>query len=129
MATSFPELATRRVLVVEDELLVVMAVEDLLEEQGCELLQVASTVGEALERIRQEEPEVVILDRNLQGDRTTSVAEELKRRRIPFVVMTGYVSGIADDPALHGATCIAKPWSDHALLDGLARALARTDAG
>lgn len=126
MPKSYPELATRRVLIVEDELLVVMAVEDLLAEHGCEVLAIASTVSEALAQVRDKQPDVVILDRNLHGHSTTPVAAELTRREIPFVVMSGYVSGIADDRAMHGAPCVAKPWSETTLLDGLSQAIAQS---
>jgi CheY-like chemotaxis protein len=123
MARPSAELQGCRVLLVEDELLVVMAIENLLEEQGCKILPVASTVAEAMRRISEDDPDVVILDRNLNGDRTTPVGQELVRRRIPFVVMTGYVTGTAEDPALAGVPCIPKPWNDAALLSGIRRVL------
>ncbi len=119
----YPELQGCRVLVVEDELLVAMAVEDLLTDEGCDVLATASTVRETLERVESDGPSLVVLDRNLHGERTSSVADELTRRQIPFVVMTGYVSGLSDDPAMAGAPCIAKPWSDAGLLAGLRQAL------
>lgn len=123
MITSWPVLQGLRILIVEDEFLVAMAVEDLLELRGCSVLGVASTVDEALRRIGQDGPEFVILDRNLNGTHTTKVAEDLTTRQIPFLVMTGYVSGIVDDPAMRSAPYIAKPWNNTTLLDGLAGAL------
>ncbi|MGH6617118.1 response regulator [Sphingomonas sp.] len=114
-----PELQGRRILIVEDELLVAMDVEDLLEMQGCVVLGAASTIEEALILIKSDKPEAVILDRNLDGDRTTPVAEELNRVGIPFVVMTGYVSGIADEPAMRHALCVQKPWIPAELLKRL----------
>ncbi|GGI72865.1 response regulator [Polymorphobacter multimanifer] len=119
----YPELHGCRVLVVEDELLVAMAVEDLLTEEGCDVLATASTVSEALKRVEADGPALVILDRNLHGERTSEVAVELTRRQIPFVVMTGYVSGISDDPTMVGAPLIAKPWNEAALLSGMRQAL------
>ena len=41
-------LSGRRVLVVEDELLLVMMIEDMLSDLGCEAVSTAATVDEAL---------------------------------------------------------------------------------
>jgi CheY-like chemotaxis protein len=98
-----------------------MAVEDLLADQGCEVLSTASTVKEALLRINEDQPEVVILDRNLDGDRTTEVALALNRDDIPYLVMTGYSQGTADEPAMAAAPCIQKPWNATVLLQHLAK--------
>ena len=81
------------------------------------MLSPAATVDEALKRIGEDRPDLVILDRNLNGKRTTPVAEELNRASIPFVVMTGYVTGVDDEPAIKDAPCVHKPW-DRAELVG-----------
>ncbi len=44
------DLAGQRVLVVEDEALVMMLLEDTLVDAGCEIAGVASRVDEALEK-------------------------------------------------------------------------------
>jgi CheY-like chemotaxis protein len=123
MAQRCQELNGRRILVVEDEILVAMEVEDLLEEHGCILLATASTVHDALQRISQCKPDLVLLDRNLNGDRSTPIAEELNRIGVPFVVLTGYVHGISDEPALRNAACVQKPWKPDELLNRLREAL------
>jgi CheY-like chemotaxis protein len=114
-------LAGVRVLVVEDELLVLMDVEDLLEEQGCHILDPAANVNDALKRISQYQPDLVILDRNLNGTRSTPVAEELNRAQIPYVVITGYETGVGDEPAMKGAPCIRKPWNRAELVGHMQR--------
>ena len=119
MPPLYPELKDRRVLVVEDEVMVAMNVEDLLTDQGCEVLASASTVEEALLRISQESPDLVILDRNLDGHRTTAVAQTPNEKSIPYVVMTGYTQGTADEPAMAAAPCVLKPWKSYELLDEL----------
>lgn len=124
MSATTRDLEGRRILVVEDELLVAMEVEDVLQEQGCEVLPGASTVKDALARIEEYRPDLVILDRNLDGERTSKVAEELNRTRVPFIVMTGYVNGVADEPAMVGAPCIQKPWTAAELIRQLQQMLA-----
>ena len=124
MALPSTGLAGCRALVVEDELLVAMNVEDLLTEQGCEVLESAPTVAKALQSIIEEHPDIVLLDRNLDGERTTAVAEMLNRSGIPYVVVTGYIKGVADDPAMVNAPCVQKPWVPEDLIACLRRALA-----
>ena len=123
MVTKCLDLEGRRILIVEDELLVAMEVEDLLQDHGCDILQTASTVSDALKRIKEGRPELVILDRNLDGERTSPVAEELNRLGTPFIVMTGYVSGVADEPSMRDAPCLRKPWAAADLVDRMTQAL------
>ena len=118
-----PVLGKRRVLIVEDELLVAMELEDLLEDQGCEVLTTASTVVDALRWVEEAQPELVILDRNLNGEGTDPVAAELNRRGIPFVVVTGYVIGVSEAPAIKDAPCVQKPWATQDLIDQLSKAI------
>jgi len=116
-------LAGRRALVIEDELLVAMTVEDFLADQGCKVLVSAPTVPKALQSIADENPEIVILDRNLDGERTSAVAELLNSRGIPYVVVTGYIKGVTDDPSMINAPCVQKPWTPAKLLAGLHEAI------
>ena len=116
-------LAGCRALVVEDELLVAMTVEDFLTDQGCEVLDSVPTVAKAMQSITDGQPDIVILDRNLDGERTTAVAEMLNRSGIPYVVVTGYIKGVADDAAMMNAPCVQKPWIPDELLACLHRAL------
>jgi len=119
MSGKFLGLAGRRVLIVEDEVLVAMSVEDLLMDEGCVVLPSASTVAQAMVGIEQDQPDIVVLDRNLDGDRTTSVAEKLNGLGIPYLVLTGYVEGVADEPAMADAPCLQKPWNSQVLLETL----------
>ena len=48
------ELSNRKVLVVEDEMMIAMLIEDMLDEFGCELVGPATNVPRALELIGKE---------------------------------------------------------------------------
>lgn len=61
-------LSRRRVLVVEDELLLVMMIEDMLADLGCEAVTTAETVDEALALIDAHIFDAAMLDMNLNGD-------------------------------------------------------------
>jgi PAS domain S-box-containing protein len=84
-----------RILVVEDEALVAIALCDTLCECGFEIVGPCSTVSEALSVISAVKFDAAVLDVNLNGEMIYPAAELLAERGIPFVFMTGYsVEGI-----------------------------------
>jgi CheY-like chemotaxis protein len=100
-----PDLAGRRVLVVEDEMLVAMLVEDILAQLGCTVVGPAARIAEALPMARSEALDCAFLDVNVAGERVFPVAAALAERRVPFVFVSGYgedalEAPFADRPAL-----------------------------
>jgi CheY-like chemotaxis protein len=79
----------RRVLVVEDEAVVLMLMRDKLSDYGCELLT-ASTLQEAISLALTEAFDCAILDVKLGSEDIYPVAEMLLQRGIPFALSTGY---------------------------------------
>lgn len=79
-----------RVLVVEDGMMVAMLMEDLLEEFGCKIVGPAASVDKALALIATEAIDGAMLDLNLDGHDAYPVADELARRGLPFIFVTGY---------------------------------------
>lgn len=113
MQSSTPSpLGGLRVLVVEDEYMVADHIGMLLEDLGCEVAGFAATVAEALDLVRSEQLDGVLLDGNLNGDSSGPVAIELRSRSIPFVVATGYGQLELNADALNGAPRLAKPFSN-----------------
>ncbi|MBF9232577.1 response regulator [Microvirga alba] len=78
-----------RVLVVEDEMLILMMIEDMLADLGCESVTVAATVDKALTLIEEQAFDAAMLDMNLSGVNSDSVADALAARGVPFVFSTG----------------------------------------
>jgi CheY-like chemotaxis protein len=78
-----------RVLVVEDEAIVAMLLEDMLADLGHEAV-VATKIDQATAMARKEQVDFAILDVNLDGQQSYSVADILRTRGIPFVFATGY---------------------------------------
>ena len=83
-------LAGRRILVVEDEMLVLMNIESALKELGCTAISVAATIANALALLDYKSFDAAMLDVNLQGEKSYPVAEALAFRGIPFAFSTGY---------------------------------------
>lgn len=80
----------KRVLVVEDELLVSWMVQDLLGDLGCVVLGPAASVAQALEVIATTPVDVAVIDVNLNGEMSYPVADALAAAGVPFVFATGY---------------------------------------
>jgi CheY-like chemotaxis protein len=111
-----------KVLVVEDEMMIAMLIEDMLEDLGCQLIGPATKVERALDLIGSETIEVALLDVNLDGRATDTVAHELRQKGVPFVFATGY--GAAGVPRRHSdRPVLQKPFQKRDLETALADAL------
>jgi len=115
-------LAGRRVLVVEDEMMVLINIEDALADFGCTLVAVAATVDQALALIDTQNFDVAVIDVNLDGQTSYPIADALAKRGVPFVFSTGY-----SDPGLGGdhsdRPVLQKPYRDSQLAEILIRLL------
>lgn len=78
-----------KVLIVEDEPLVALDLETTLQEAGFESTELATSLPEAMDQI-ESAVDVVVLDANLNGVSSAPIAERLRGRQIPFVVVSGY---------------------------------------
>jgi len=126
-ATGF-SLAGRRILVVEDEMLVAMMVEDLLADLGCHVVGPVATVAAALRLVAEERLDGAVLDVNLGSETAYSVADALKRGGVPFVFVTGYgARGLA--AGHHGHPTIQKPFRPDRFGDDLIEGLRRAGGG
>lgn len=83
-------LAGRRVLVVEDEMMVLMIIEDMLADLGCESVTTAATVAQSLALIDAQAFDAAMLDVNLNGAKSHPVADALAAYGVPFIFSTGY---------------------------------------
>jgi CheY-like chemotaxis protein len=104
-----------------------MLIEDMLDEFGCKLVGPATSVPRALELIGKEQVEMAVLDLNLDGKDTYAIADELRRKDVPFIFATGYGSAglreeYGDRPVLQ------KPFQASDLETALMEALAGSSA-
>ena len=94
-----------RVLVVDDEAIIVMLIKTFLKNGGCEVVGTATCLQDALEKARSLPIDVALLDINLAGKMSYPVAEVLQSRNLPFAFVTGYStaklpSGLRTTPML-----------------------------
>jgi CheY-like chemotaxis protein len=115
--------ATRRILIVEDESMIAMMVEDFLEQSGWEVAGWAGGTERALAMARDSEIDAALLDVNLNGQDTFAVADILRGRRIPFIFATGYgADGVAE--RFRGVPTLTKPFQRNELDQALETAMA-----
>ncbi|WP_310498450.1 HWE histidine kinase domain-containing protein [Sandarakinorhabdus sp.] len=79
-----------RVLVVEDSIFVIMALETMCEKLGWDMIGPATRVADGLRLARDETFDAALLDVNLDGDMSWDIAALLTARGIPFAFGTGY---------------------------------------
>jgi CheY-like chemotaxis protein len=107
------ELSGKTVIIVEDEPLSVLALTDVLERLGCEVVGHAGTVESALELAGSAAFDIALLDVNLHGKSSYPVAQELAARDVPFLFTTG--SGEAGPDWCRHRPRILKPYSGTSL--------------
>ncbi len=122
MNIQVPDLAGRRVFLVEDESLIIMLLEDALEDLGCEIAAVASRFDDAIAKASALDFDVAILDVNLSGLRTFPIAEIIRSRGIAFMFATGYGAMSIPD-GLNHVPVLQKPFAAPELEFALRRAL------
>jgi DNA-binding NtrC family response regulator len=113
-------LSGRRVLIVEDEVMVAWALEDILTGIGCVILGPAARVNQALAMIETESIDVALLDINLNGEKSYPVADALAVRGVPFVFSTGYRQDRMPD-GYQQFPLLQKPFSGEKLAEALAK--------
>ncbi len=84
------ELSGRKILVVEDEMLVAIDYCQCLAQAGAEIMGPFPSVSQALKAVDTGRVDVAVLDYALADQTSDPLQNELERRDIPFVVITGY---------------------------------------
>ena len=98
----------KRILVLEDEVLLALEASDTLEELGAIIVGPVHRVEAAMALLDGVRPDAALLDVNIAGTTSASVAERLARDNIPFVLATGYGSRTE---IAGGRTIIDKPYN------------------
>ncbi len=104
----------KRVLIVEDELMIRMLLEGMLTDLGHSVAAEAGGLDEAIALAKQAEFDLAVLDVNLNGTPVTPVVEILLQRGLPFIFASGYGQrGLPE--AYRTAPILQKPFQADAL--------------
>ena len=81
----------RRILIVEDDCITAMDLAETLSAAGAQVVGPAGTIGTALELLRrQPQPDIALLEVEVEGAHVFDVADELVKLEVPIVFTTGY---------------------------------------
>ena len=117
-------MASKTVLIVEDEFLIAMDLKSIVENEGWRVLGPAASVREALRLLERETPSVAVLDVSVADGNVAPVAEALKARHAPFVIASAYEQPERfGGEALAGAHNVGKPTPERRLIAALAQAM------
>lgn len=103
-----------RVMIIEDEGIVAMLLEDMLSGLGHQVVASASNIEGATKLVADAQIDLAILDVNLNGHHTYSIAETLTSRGIPFIFATGY-GNAGLKPEWRTAKVLQKPFTERDL--------------
>lgn len=112
----------RRVLVVEDEMIIALVIEETLIELGFHVIGPAARLDVALRLANEEAIDAAILDVNIRGGDSYPVADILAGRGIPFVICSGY-SDWAVVERHRNRPRLTKPYTAKQLEDSLVQLL------
>ncbi len=107
-------LSGRRILVVEDEMLILLMIEDMLADFGCESVTAAATIDQAVALINGQVFDAAMLDMNLDGKDSHAVAKALTACRVPFIFCTGN-GGQEMEEGFDGHPVLRKPFKSEEL--------------
>lgn len=111
-------LAGKRVLLVEDEILIGLEIALVLEEAGAAVIGPVATVPEALKAIAVNRLDAAVLDVRLGAQEVFPAAEALAKLDVPFIFHTGHADG-AMLAAWPGRLILRKPVAPEAIVAGL----------
>ncbi|MCJ2081774.1 response regulator [Methylobacterium sp. J-090] len=107
-----------RVLIAEDEALILMQLEFLLEDCGHAVVATAATAGDAIRLARETRPDIVFVDLQLRGGSSgLDIVRTLRDESdVVLVFVTANARRFTDD--FEGAAgVIAKPFTEAVILD------------
>jgi PAS domain S-box-containing protein len=109
-----PRLKGKRVIIIEDEPLVLMDLEARLTEAGCIVVDTAGSLDAADALISEAHCDAALLDVNLAGSPVENLAAKLTQKNVPFAFVTGYGREALPDGFRDGLL-LKKPFTDDEL--------------
>ena len=116
------------VLVVEDDLLLAIALEDTLVGMGAVVLDVCHTLDQAMAWADADDFAVAVLDFSLGSQAVTPLARRLARENVPFILHTGMSRSEPSLSEWRNFPIVEKPASPHTLVAAIKGVLAREPA-
>jgi light-regulated signal transduction histidine kinase (bacteriophytochrome) len=109
----------KRVLLVEDSLIIALDAEDILRRHGAHHVATDGTVAGAISSVEYQRPDLAILDINLGDHDSFPIARRLVELDIPFMFATGYGEQAQLPGELRDKIVLQKPYT----MTGMSRGL------
>jgi DNA-binding response OmpR family regulator len=82
--------ASRRVLIIEDEMLIALMLQDMVADAGFAVEGIATSLPAGIDLARSANAQLAILDINLNGEEAWPIADILRARGVRLIFSTGY---------------------------------------
>ena len=111
-----------RCLIIEENFLIRQDLADMLQSLGFRNVDEAESISQAMEFISKTRYRIAFINVIHADKNSQTVAEELKRQKVPFVVTTAYLVTNDFPPSMIDVPVISKPYNlevIRAILQGL----------
>nr|WP_232228073.1 response regulator [Asaia astilbis] len=88
-----------------------METEQALNAAGVRHIRTVSSVYEALQAIKEQSPDVALLDFNLGKESSEDIASVLRKKGIPFLFATGYADRTMIPQEFEDVPILRKPYT------------------
>ena len=120
------ELADKRVLIAEDDVLIAMLAEAVVRDLGGESAGCATSCEMALAMLQEQSPDIILLDVNLSGKTSDPVLRAAMVRKVPVLISSGNEGD--DLPEIfRDLPLLAKPWTSRDFAMAMALLLPAAD--
>lgn len=117
----------RRVLIVEDEMLIALMLQDMVANVGFVVEGIATSLATGIDLARTADVHLAILDINLNGEESYPIADILGARGVRLIFSTGY--GVESlKPEYQFIPKLVKPYAQANLVAAMNAALATPPA-
>lgn len=89
-----------KILIVEDEVLIADYIKDILESNGSENISMAHSVTEARDKMRDWQPDIILMDINLEGNLEGISLSQEKNEDAQIIFITGQTDSKTVEDAL-----------------------------
>lgn len=114
----------RKILVLEDSLIIAMEAEDIFRSLGADLVHIASNLDQARNAVDAHSIDFALLDVNLGATMSFDFARDLRARGIPFGFSSGYPDNEDFPEDLRQIALLRKPFGDEMIRDHLKQVFA-----
>jgi CheY-like chemotaxis protein len=104
-----------RALIVEDDPFLLLDLEDMLGAAGINVTGVAFTKSAALDLIHSTPFDVATIDYDLAGETSEDIARLLKKKDIPFILVSGKINMVGNKDVFRGQPALEKPVCEQSL--------------